>query len=122
MAPQPVHYIRPEDNMLFGSRAILNYIHMRSIVTLYKWVEQYGFPAVKMPDGRWMSSITAIDRWLFLAAENDFAVRPRSRGANARSDIAALETMGKFGPGDRRTRLALDRVRRMELEGEGGSG
>lgn len=109
----PANYIRPEDNILIGSKAIMDYIKVKSIVTLYQWVEKYGFPAIKRPDGRWMSSITAIDQWFFLAAENDFKRRTKSRGANARADIALRQVLHTHGPDSHNAKLALERVKKL---------
>lgn len=84
----PLVAIRPEDNVLIGFPAIAEYVGVRSWATLYQWVEIYAFPAVKRPDGMWMTTITAIDQWLWMAAEADNDIRPRSRGWNNRADIA----------------------------------
>lgn len=57
------------DNIMVGATAICAYLKITAITTLERWVEQYGFPAIKRPDGRWMSSTTAIDEWIWIAAE-----------------------------------------------------
>lgn len=57
------------DNILVGARAICRYMHISAINTLERWVNQYGFPAIKRPDGKWLTSTTAIDEWIWLAAE-----------------------------------------------------
>lgn len=107
------NYVAPEDNVLIGSAAILRYIQVRSIVTLYQWVEKYGFPAVKRPDGRWMTTITAIDSWLFMGAEADFNARKKSRGSNVRADIALKQAIEQFGPDSLQAQNARDRLDRI---------
>jgi len=87
-AEAPIIYVRPSDNVLVGFPAISAYLGVRSWATLYQWVELYGFPAVKRPDGTWMTTITSIDQWIWLAAEADNANRPHSRGNSKRVDIA----------------------------------
>ena len=84
----PLIRIDPQDNVLVGFPKISAYLGVRSWATLYQWVELYGFPAVKRPDGLWMTTMTAIDQWLFLAAEVDADNRPYSRGYSKRHDIA----------------------------------
>jgi hypothetical protein len=87
-AEAPIIYIRPADNVIIGLRPLLEYLHIRSPNTLYQWVELYGFPAIKRPDGQWFSTITSIDQWVFLACQADAVNRPHSRGYTARHDIA----------------------------------
>jgi len=84
----PLIRIDPNDNVLVGWPAISAYLRISSYATLYKWVELYGFPAIKRPDGMWMTTMTSIDQWLFIACEVDNANRKHSRGSNARYDIA----------------------------------
>lgn len=60
--------MRP-DNILVGAKAICAYLHISAINTLERWVDQYGFPAIKRPDGKWMTSTIAIDEWIWIAAE-----------------------------------------------------
>ena len=85
---QPLLQVSPEANVLVGWPAISKYLGIRSWATFYQWVEVYGFPAIKRPDGMWMTTMTAIDQWIFLAAEADNDVRPHSRGAGKRVDVA----------------------------------
>lgn len=81
--------VDPMENILVGSNLIMQYLRISSIVTMYQWVELYGLPAIKRPDGTWMTSISAIDEWMFMAAELDNQNRPHSRGYSQRFDIAA---------------------------------
>lgn len=86
----PPSRIRPEDNILIGSNAILQYLQIGSIVTMYQWHELYALPVMKRPDGTWMSSISAIDEWIFRASELEARSRPFSRGSNDRAERALL--------------------------------
>lgn len=72
--------IDPSHNVLLGARKIMRYLGIHNIITLYKWVDEYALPAVKRPDGLWMSTCTAIDQWVFLTAELDYKNRRYSRG------------------------------------------
>ena len=94
--------IDPLDNVLVGSRLICAYLKIKSIVTLYRLVELYGLPAVKRPDGQWMTTVTAVDEWLFMAAEVDAKNRTHLRGSNERLETA-LERIKRrledYGPG-----------------------
>lgn len=55
--------------MLMGTAAIMAYIGVKHRMTFYRWVDKYCFPAVKRPDGVWMSTVTAIDDWIFMLAQ-----------------------------------------------------
>jgi hypothetical protein len=57
------------ENMLVGATAICRYMKISHIGTLKRWVIQYGFPAFRNPDGVWVSAITAIDEWIWIASE-----------------------------------------------------
>lgn len=60
--------MRPDD-ILVGAKAICAYMRIAAIKTLERWVRDYGFPAIKRPDGKWLTSRTAIDEWIWIAAE-----------------------------------------------------
>lgn len=98
---KPILQVNREDNVIVGLVAILSYLGLRSPVTFYNWVETYGCPAIKRPDGQWMTTMTAIDQWIFMAASLDAENRPYSRGQNARytTSIARLERKRAEGPG-----------------------
>lgn len=91
-----VLFVDPEENVIIGSQNIMRYMRWKSIVTLYDWVELYGFPAIKTPSGKWLTTMTAIDQWVMLAAEVDRQNRGRSRGTNARADIAKKRVAARF--------------------------
>lgn len=82
-------YICPDDNVLVGASVICRYLGISSINSLWRWTELYAFPAIKRPDGVWMSTMTAIDQWIFLAAEVVNDNLERSRGLNTTAKIAA---------------------------------
>ncbi len=61
--------IDPKDNVLVGAAEIMRYLHINGFVTLYRWIEEAGLPCVKRLDGKWMTTMTAIDQWLCLCAD-----------------------------------------------------
>ena len=81
-------FIALEDNVLLGSAAICRYLGIGSFTTMIVWNEQYGLPIAKRPDGMWMTTVSAIDSWLFLAASAESENRSYSRGSNLRADRA----------------------------------
>lgn len=69
--PRPLYdriYIDPEQNVIIGSRNIARYLGVTSLNTIWSWTELYGLPIIKRPDGLWMTTMTAIDQWIFIAA------------------------------------------------------
>ena len=32
--------------------------------TIRRWIEREGFPASRLPDGAWVTSLALIDRWI----------------------------------------------------------
>lgn len=87
--------IDPMKNVLIGSQLIRMYMGISSITTMIEWIEVYGMPAIKRPDGQWMSTISAIDQWIFMAAEADYENRPYSRGDNKRVDLALKKAQNR---------------------------
>lgn len=93
--------IAPDDNVIIGAENILRYLGIGSLGTLWRWVELYGLPAIKRPDGLWMTTMTAIDQWIFLAAEvvNDGREYGHCMNVRAEMAIKRLENQiegGKF--------------------------
>lgn len=86
-------FIDPMTNVIIGSQLIRKYLGIRAMATLIEWVEIYGLPAIKRPDGQWMTTMSAIDEWIFMAAEADYLNRPYSRGDNKRADIALAKAL-----------------------------
>lgn len=113
--------IDPDQNLLIGSAAILRYLKIRSIVTLYRWVEEYGFPAVKRPiDGRWMTSCTAIDSWIFMGSNLDYELRGRSRGTNLKAESALAHALKEHGPDSIQARYARLRLEKKNDRSQSG--
>ena len=80
--------IDPAENIIVGGNLICQYLGVSSFTTLITWHELYGLPIMKRPDGMWMTSISAIDSWIFMASTAELENRGYSRGTNNRSDIA----------------------------------
>ena len=101
--------VNPYDNVLLGSNVILRYLGIRSMATLYEYIELYGLPCIKTPDGMWMTTMTAIDSWIFIAAQADRNNRTHSRGSNKRHDIALKILRRRFGEDSKEYQLAEKR-------------
>lgn len=98
--------IDPMTNVLIGSQLIRMYLGIRSIATMIEWVEVYGLPCIKRPDGQWMTTMSAIDQWIFMAGEADYLNRPYSRGDNKRADLALQKAQRRVD----RMKAAGDRI------------
>jgi hypothetical protein len=86
---KPLLYYSPQDNVIIGRDAIMSYLSIRSEATFYQYVEILGLPAIKRLDGQWMTTMSSIDQWIFIASEIDNANRGRTRATNARLEKAA---------------------------------
>lgn len=84
--------ILPEDNVIIGGQRICRYIGVKSYNTLYRWIELYGLPAVKRPDGQYMTTMTAIDQWIFMYAQTLHDRKEHIRQAN----VHAREALGRL--------------------------
>lgn len=80
--------IDPLQNVLIGSQTIRKYLKIKSIITLYEWHEVYKLPIMKLANGQWMTTISAIDEWIWMASELERTNRPYSRGDNKRAELA----------------------------------
>jgi len=60
--------ILPKDNVLLGQIAIMEYLGIRERRILEVWIDNFALPVVKRPDGIWMTTLTSIDTWIFMAA------------------------------------------------------
>lgn len=70
--PRPLYErinIDPAQNVILGSRNIARYLGVSSLNTIFEWMELYAFPVIKRPDGLYMTTMTAIDQWIFIAAD-----------------------------------------------------
>lgn len=103
-------FIDPSLNPLVGARKIMRYLGVKNIITLYKWVEEYGLPAVKRPDGLWMSTCTAIDTWIFMTAELDYKNRAYNRGTglDPETDLKRTAHLPEAHPRRRRAQNRYD--------------
>jgi hypothetical protein len=57
------------DNVLMGATAICKYMRISAFHTMIRWIDDYGFPAIKTPDGKWFTTTSAIDQWIWMASE-----------------------------------------------------
>ena len=56
---------RPKQpGLLKGVRAICDYACI-SNTTFYTWKDHHDFPIASLPDGRWCTTKTLIDDWIF---------------------------------------------------------
>ena len=64
--------IRPNDNLLVGSAEICSYLRISHYICR-KWMENFNLPIMRRPDGVWMTTISSLDQWVWLAcfAENE---------------------------------------------------
>jgi hypothetical protein len=83
----PYARIMPDENVLIGQPRIMRYLGIKSRSTLIVWIELYGLPVVMRPDGRYMTTMTAVDQWLFLASELDNENRAWSRAVSGRYSL-----------------------------------
>jgi hypothetical protein len=74
--------IDPMENVLIGSILIRKYLGISSVTTMYMWHEKYALPITKRPDGQWMTTMSAIDEWIFMGSELDRKQRAFPRGTN----------------------------------------
>ena len=90
--PEAALRIAPEDNVLVGAQRILHYLGISSLTTLYDWIEDGALPCIKRPDGKWMTTMTAIDTWIFQAAGLIAEKRTTELAIRAREKDEASET------------------------------
>lgn len=88
MDGKPRLLIDPLENIIVGGNLICQYLGIGSFTTLITWHELYGLPIMKRPDGLWMTSMTDIDHWIWMASTAEAENRGYSRGSNTRFDIA----------------------------------
>ena len=61
---EAIHGLSKYDRtLLYGASQICDYMRC-SQSTLRSWVKRHAFPAVKMPNGSWVSSTQLIDDWI----------------------------------------------------------
>jgi hypothetical protein len=65
-------WIKPEENVLLGWWKICDYLGVKDRKTLQIWVDEWALPAIKRPDGVWMTTMTSIDQWIMLASQTQY--------------------------------------------------
>jgi len=65
-------WIKPEENVLLGWWKICDYLGVKDRKTLQIWVDEWALPAIKRPDGVWMTTMTSIDQWVMLASQTQY--------------------------------------------------
>jgi len=68
-------WIKPEENVLLGWWKICDYLGVKDRKTLQIWVDEWALPAIKRPDGVWMTTMTSIDQWIMLASQTQYENR-----------------------------------------------
>jgi hypothetical protein len=104
-----------EPKLLIGVRAICRYAVIGP-ATFYDWKDHYDFPVAPLPDGRWCTSVTLVDRWIeqrraeSLAEATDRQDAPASVDQNgSESGEAAKEVES----------MESDKVNGIEAQGDG---
>lgn len=83
-------WIKPEENVLIGWWRICNYLGIKDRKTLLIWVDDWALPAIKRPDGIWMTTMTSIDQWIMMAAQSTW--ENKSRDGDLSSQKKAIRT------------------------------
>lgn len=106
----------PMENVIIGANLICQYLGVSSFTTLITWHELYGLPIAKRPtDGLWMTTMSAIDSWIYMASQAEAENRSYSRGTNTRADIALVKAQ-------KRAARATARMQKEPLEAPEGAG
>jgi hypothetical protein len=71
-------WIKPEENVLLGWWKICDYLGVKDRKTLQIWVDEWALPAIKRPDGVWMTTMTSIDQWIMLASQTQYENRTKN--------------------------------------------
>jgi hypothetical protein len=67
----------PSTRILRGLDEIGAYlkVHRR---TAWRWIMDYGFPAMQAPNGTWMSSTSLVDLWILSVQSMQRQTKPRA--------------------------------------------
>jgi hypothetical protein len=84
--------VKPEENVLLGWWQICTYLGIRDRKTLTRWVDEWALPAIKRPDGVWMTTITSIDQWMMLAAQATHEQRTKDGSSTAEKRRARIQS------------------------------
>ncbi|MGE5513716.1 MAG: hypothetical protein ACM31O_21010 [Bacteroidota bacterium] len=76
-----------KDNLIVGGRSILRYVKRINNQMLQEWIEEYGFPVTRLPNDTLVTTMRAIDDWIFLVAEASAGKHEARRGAYAKKRI-----------------------------------
>jgi hypothetical protein len=104
-----------EPKLLIGVRAICRYAVIGPN-TFYEWKDHYDFPVAPLPDGRWCTSVTLVDRWIehrraeSLAEATDQQDAPMPLEPNDSSEVEAATEVES---------MESDRVNGIEPQGDG---
>ena len=108
--------IEPTDNLLLGANAIIKYLGLKSYAALTNWIDNYALPVVKRPDDQLMTTVTAIDQWIFLSAE--LRAEKRQHTAQRR---AAMKALYNIDP-DTRSKVILANIEARKATSEASGG
>lgn len=84
------------ENVLMGARMICKYMRVADMKTLQRWHDDYGLPLTKTMDGKWMTTTTAIDQWIWLSSE--LSREGRRLTANNKQVIKAIAGLERPRP------------------------
>jgi len=87
----PATTIKPDDNLLLGREAIMRYLNIKEDRIMDRWIDEYALPVIKRPDGYWMTTLTAIDQWICLAAKVAYANKKKSGQTTSQQRAARRE-------------------------------
>jgi transposase len=79
--------------LLHGIIEIAEYID-RSYNTAYRWIHEYGLPAMKGPDGKWLSHKQLILMWMLANREVDIKTAKPEDFTNLSDDALQEALMG----------------------------
>lgn len=116
-------WIKPEENVLNGWWQICQYLGIKDRKTMIVWIDEWALPAIKRPDGIWMSTMTAIDQWVMLAAQVTHANKSKGRGQSAQrnsSEEHQAQSRSKAEMVGRRAEITASVVRQTTLLGSVG--
>ena len=63
----------PNAHVLQGIKQIADYLGV-SEPTAYRWLRDYGLPAMKRPSGHWFITKSLLDQWIVARAKIDRSV------------------------------------------------
>jgi len=69
---------KDEPGVLVGVRAICRYSPMGP-KTFYKLHQEHGFPAMRLPDGRWCTTKVLINEWVRAGCKAQAAAKEREQ-------------------------------------------